>query len=97
VATNYLEFPSLGRFDAGIYHQREYSRYRENPSTQTMEKHAELRAHRQVQRRRYEEKVATKSEEIRQLGKAGWTKYDGITFNGTHMHFFAESPSVLTV
>jgi hypothetical protein len=36
----------------------------------------------------YEETVATSPEEIRQLGKAGWTKYDEITFNGTQMHFY---------
>ena len=36
----------------------------------------------------YEETVATTPEEIRQLGKAGWTKYDEITFNGTEMHFY---------
>jgi integrase len=36
----------------------------------------------------YEETVATTPEEIRQLGKAGWTKYDEITINGTQMHFY---------
>jgi len=36
----------------------------------------------------YEETVATTPEEIRQLGKAGWQKYDEITVNGTQMHFY---------
>ena len=35
----------------------------------------------------FEETVATTPEEIRQLGKAGWAKYDEITVNGTQMHF----------
>jgi hypothetical protein len=36
----------------------------------------------------FEETVATTPEEIRQLGKAGWIKYDEGTFNGTEMHFY---------
>jgi hypothetical protein len=36
----------------------------------------------------FEETVATTPEEIRQLGKAGWVKYDVMTFNGTEMHFY---------
>ena len=32
--------------------------------------------------------VEAKPEEIRQLGKAGWAKYDEITFNGQQMHFY---------
>ena len=36
----------------------------------------------------YEETVATTPEEVRQLGKAGWQKYDEMTFNGTQMHFY---------
>jgi integrase len=36
----------------------------------------------------YEETVATTPEEIRQLGKAGWAKYDEMTINGTQMHFY---------
>jgi integrase len=36
----------------------------------------------------YEETVAITPEEIRQLGKAGWTKYDEATFNSVHMHFY---------
>ena len=36
----------------------------------------------------YEEAVATTPEEIRQLGKAGWTKYDEATFGGVQMHFY---------
>jgi hypothetical protein len=28
------------------------------------------------------------SEEIRKLGKEGWTKYDEGTFNGTTIHFY---------
>jgi len=36
----------------------------------------------------FEETVATTPEEIRQLGKAGWAKYDEITVNGTQMHFY---------
>lgn len=36
----------------------------------------------------YEETVVTTVEEIRALGKAGWTKYDEATFNGITMHFY---------
>jgi len=36
----------------------------------------------------FEETVATTPEEIRMLGKAGWTKFDEITFNGVQMHFY---------
>lgn len=36
----------------------------------------------------FEEAVATTPDEIRRLGKDGWTKYDEITFNGTQMHFY---------
>ncbi len=36
----------------------------------------------------YEETTATTPEEIRELGKTGWTKYDEITFNGVQMHFY---------
>jgi integrase len=36
----------------------------------------------------FEETVATTPEEIRQLGKAGWQKYDEGNFNGTVMHFY---------
>jgi hypothetical protein len=36
----------------------------------------------------FEEAVATTPEEVRQLGKAGWNKYDEMTFNGTQMHFY---------
>jgi hypothetical protein len=32
--------------------------------------------------------VATTPEEIQQLGKTGWTKYDEATFNGIQMHFY---------
>ncbi|MGD0405473.1 MAG: hypothetical protein ABSB10_02310 [Candidatus Bathyarchaeia archaeon] len=36
----------------------------------------------------YEETVATTPEEVRQLGKAGWAKYDEMTVNGIQMHFY---------
>ena len=36
----------------------------------------------------FEETVATTPEEVRQLGKAGWAKYDEMTINGTQMHFY---------
>jgi integrase len=36
----------------------------------------------------FEETVATTPDEIRQLGKAGWAKYDEMTVNGTQMHFY---------
>jgi len=36
----------------------------------------------------YEETVATTPEEVRQLGKAGWAKYDEMMVNGTQMHFY---------
>ena len=35
----------------------------------------------------YDKTVAT-TPEIRQLGKAGWTKYNEITFNVKQMHFY---------
>jgi integrase len=36
----------------------------------------------------FEETVATTPDEIRQLGKAGWVKYDEGNFNGVSMHFY---------
>jgi hypothetical protein len=36
----------------------------------------------------YEETKATTPEEIRALGKAGWTKYDELTVAGVQMHFY---------
>jgi integrase len=36
----------------------------------------------------YEETTATTPEEIRQLGKAGWAKYDEMTINGMQIHFY---------
>jgi integrase len=36
----------------------------------------------------FEIAVATTPEEIKQYGKAGWVKYDEMTFNGTQMHFY---------
>jgi integrase len=36
----------------------------------------------------FEETTATTPEEVRALGKAGWTKYDEMTFNGQTMHFY---------
>ena len=36
----------------------------------------------------FEETTATAPEEIRQLGKAGWTKYDEMTVAGVQMHFY---------
>jgi integrase len=36
----------------------------------------------------YEETVASTVEEIRALGKAGWTKYDELTVAGVQMHFY---------
>jgi len=36
----------------------------------------------------YEETVASTLEEIRQLGKAGWQKYDEMTVGGIQMHFY---------
>ena len=36
----------------------------------------------------FEEAVATTPEEVRKLGKAGWTKYDEMMVNGTPMHFY---------
>lgn len=32
--------------------------------------------------------TATTPEEIQELGKAGWMKYDEATFNGIQMHFY---------
>lgn len=36
----------------------------------------------------FETATATTPEEIQQLGKAGWTKYDEMTFGGVQMHFY---------
>jgi hypothetical protein len=36
----------------------------------------------------YEETTATTPEEIRQLGKAGWTKYDEGMFSDVKIHFY---------
>jgi hypothetical protein len=41
-----------------------------------------------LQEEDYDKTVATTPEEIRQLGKAGWTKYNEITFNDKQMHFY---------
>jgi integrase len=42
----------------------------------------------QIKDEDFEETVATTPEEIRQLGKAGWIKYDEGEFNGKPMHFY---------
>jgi len=36
----------------------------------------------------FEVATATTPEEIKELGKSGWVKYDEITFNGVQMHFY---------
>ena len=36
----------------------------------------------------FEETIATTPEEVRALGKAGWAKYDEMTFNNQTMHFY---------
>jgi integrase/transposase-like protein len=36
----------------------------------------------------FEIAVATTPEDIKQLGKAGWTKYDEMVFNGAKQHFY---------
>ena len=36
----------------------------------------------------FDETVATTPEEIRKLGKSGWTKYDEMAVNITVMHFY---------
>lgn len=36
----------------------------------------------------FEETTATTPEQVRALGKAGWTKYDEMTYNGIQMHFY---------
>jgi hypothetical protein len=43
----------------------------------------------------YDETGATTPKEITKLGKAGWTKYDEITFNDKQMHFYRK-PQRLT-
>ncbi len=43
---------------------------------------------RKFEPKEYEETTATTIEEIRNLGKGGWTKYDEITFNGVQVHFY---------
>jgi hypothetical protein len=39
----------------------------------------------------YDIATATTPEEIKELGKAGWTKYDEATFNGVQMHFYRKA------
>jgi hypothetical protein len=36
----------------------------------------------------FQETVATTPEEIRQLGNAGWIKYDEMIVNGNQIHFY---------
>ena len=36
----------------------------------------------------FEETMATTPEDVRKLGKAGWTKYDEMTVNGVQIHFY---------
>ena len=36
----------------------------------------------------FEETIAITIEDIRKLGKSGWTKYDELTINGTQVHFY---------
>jgi len=36
----------------------------------------------------FEVATASKPEEIKQLGMAGWIKYDEMNLNGTQMHFY---------
>lgn len=36
----------------------------------------------------FEVTSASTPEEIKQLGMAGWAKYDEMTLNGTQMHFY---------
>jgi uncharacterized protein involved in tolerance to divalent cations len=36
----------------------------------------------------WKESVATTPEEVRNLGKAEWVKYDEITVNGTSIHVY---------
>jgi hypothetical protein len=36
----------------------------------------------------YEETTVTTIDEIRNLGKGGWTKYDELTVNGVQVHFY---------
>jgi hypothetical protein len=36
----------------------------------------------------FEETTATTVEEIRALGKEGWSIYDELTFNGVAIHFY---------
>lgn len=38
----------------------------------------------------FEEATKTTREEVRALGKAGWTKYDEMTVTGTMMHFYSK-------
>ncbi len=43
---------------------------------------------RKFEPKEYEETTATTIEEIRNLGKGGWTKYDELTVNGVQVHFY---------
>jgi hypothetical protein len=36
----------------------------------------------------FEVVTATTLEEVKQLGMAGWVKYDEMTLNGTQIHFY---------
>ena len=38
----------------------------------------------------FDVKVAQKPEEILELRKSGWQKYDEMTINGTEMHFYSK-------
>ena len=49
--------------------------------------------YKRVQRRDYEEIIATTPEEIMERGKAGWAKYDELTVNGIQIHFYRKPKS----
>jgi hypothetical protein len=43
---------------------------------------------RKFEAKEFEETTATTVEEIRNLGKTGWVKYDEMTVNGIQIHFY---------
>ena len=49
---------------------------------------SQLRRILHVDTQRVRRKMIQRLEEIRQLGKAGWAKYDEMTVNGVQMHFY---------
>jgi galactokinase len=74
----------LGRLNDCTLQQRQRFNGEEGTKAQKRSKHHEVYSFNPD----FEETTATAPEEIRKLGKDGWTKYDEITVNGIQMHFY---------